>query len=123
MPGTNGRHLPEAATRSPVARGRHTRRYPHPSPSRTDTTVSTTQQNPRGPHLGGLHNSDGGQRVETSLPASCDAAQACACTPSAFGLSRRELRREIRRCHTAGWSLWELRHRFVNPSNVREHSA
>lgn len=84
----------------------------------------STAQSPRD-EPEGLHDSgSGGTRdVQTSLPASCDAAQACACTPSAFGLSRRELRREIRRCHTAGWSLWELRHRFVNPSNVREHSA
>lgn len=74
-------------------------------------------QSPRGPHLGGQrYSSDGGQRVEASLPA-------CGCRPSDFGLTRRELRAEIRRCHASGWSLAELRHRFVNPSSVRERSA
>ena len=59
----------------------------------------------------------------TAAPGGTDAAQPCDCKPSDFGLTRAELRAEIRRCHATGWLLWELRHRFVNPSTVRERST
>jgi hypothetical protein len=40
--------------------------------------------------------------------------------PSSYGLTRRELRAEIRRCHRLGWQLWELRYRFVHPREISE---
>jgi len=40
--------------------------------------------------------------------------------PSSFGLTRRELRAEILRCHRLGWQLWELRYRFVHPREISE---
>lgn len=33
-----------------------------------------------------------------------------------FGLTRTELRAEVRRLAAAGWNLWELRIRFGHPS-------
>jgi hypothetical protein len=39
--------------------------------------------------------------------------------PAHFGLSRRELELEIRRCRASGgWQLWELIARFANPAGV-----
>lgn len=38
--------------------------------------------------------------------------------PSDFGLTRREVVAEIRRCSHAGWTGWELQSRFVDPARV-----
>ncbi len=41
--------------------------------------------------------------------------------PSSFGLTRRELRAEIRRLTSldgGAWQLWEIRARFARPSEV-----
>jgi hypothetical protein len=38
--------------------------------------------------------------------------------PSTFGLTRRELAAEIRRCRASGWLDWEIRTRFVDPQSV-----
>ncbi|WP_198533869.1 hypothetical protein [Streptomyces odonnellii] len=37
-----------------------------------------------------------------------------------YGLTRRELRAEIQRCHTNGWQLWEIRRRLA-PLEAPEH--
>lgn len=42
-------------------------------------------------------------------------AGAGALGPSTYGLTRREIRAEIRRCHAAGWQLWEITGRFGHP--------
>ncbi|MFC1434263.1 hypothetical protein ACEZDB_26850 [Streptacidiphilus sp. N1-3] len=46
---------------------------------------------------------------------SAAAHPAVAFGPSPFGLTRAELRTEVRRLAAAGWSLWELRTRFGHP--------
>ncbi len=35
-----------------------------------------------------------------------------------YGLSRRELAREIGRCRSCGWQRWELRARLVDPGSI-----
>jgi hypothetical protein len=40
------------------------------------------------------------------------AQRALSASPSTYGLTPRELRREVRRCADAGWLPWELLARF-----------
>lgn len=52
-------------------------------------------------------------RTNPEAPAATPAAGAPG--PNPYGLTRTELRAEVRRLSAAGWLLWELRHRFGHP--------
>ncbi|MER5352771.1 hypothetical protein ABT093_20860 [Kitasatospora sp. NPDC002551] len=51
------------------------------------------------------------RRTTTEAPAT----KAGGLGPAPYGLTRREIRAELRRLAAAGWQLWELHHLFGHP--------